>query len=185
MLVCKFCNKECKNDNSLRNHERLCKANPDKQVSNMDAAKQASRRNYKCTHCIRSFSLSNLSKHEHSCKDNPSTKKECPVCRTLFNGNATTCSYACSNKHFRTGPNNGNWKGNSYRTIARIHHEMKCIICGEDKIVSIHHYDHNHNNNEPKNLIPLCPTHHQYLHSRYAKEILPMVEEYIKQLSFA
>lgn len=31
MLICKYCNKECKNDNSLRNHERLCKSNPDRQ----------------------------------------------------------------------------------------------------------------------------------------------------------
>ena len=33
MLLCKFCNKECKNDNSLRNHERLCKENPNRQIS--------------------------------------------------------------------------------------------------------------------------------------------------------
>lgn len=31
MLSCKFCNKECKNDNSLRNHERLCSKNPNRQ----------------------------------------------------------------------------------------------------------------------------------------------------------
>lgn len=31
MLKCKFCNKECKNNNSLRNHERLCKLNPNRQ----------------------------------------------------------------------------------------------------------------------------------------------------------
>ena len=30
MLVCKFCNKECKNLNSLHNHERLCPHNPDR-----------------------------------------------------------------------------------------------------------------------------------------------------------
>lgn len=33
MLNCKFCNKECKNDNSLRNHQRLCKENPKKQYT--------------------------------------------------------------------------------------------------------------------------------------------------------
>lgn len=33
MYNCKFCNKECKNDNSLRNHERLCKNNPDRQLT--------------------------------------------------------------------------------------------------------------------------------------------------------
>lgn len=30
MLTCKFCNKECKNNNSHRNHERLCPSNPDR-----------------------------------------------------------------------------------------------------------------------------------------------------------
>lgn len=29
-MKCKFCGKECKNENSLRNHERLCKLNPNK-----------------------------------------------------------------------------------------------------------------------------------------------------------
>lgn len=30
-LTCQFCGKECKNRNSLCNHERLCKKNPDRQ----------------------------------------------------------------------------------------------------------------------------------------------------------
>lgn len=30
-MNCKFCGKECKNDNSLRNHQRLCKLNPERQ----------------------------------------------------------------------------------------------------------------------------------------------------------
>ena len=32
-LHCKFCNKECHNRNSLINHERLCKLNPDRQLT--------------------------------------------------------------------------------------------------------------------------------------------------------
>ena len=32
-LDCQFCGKTCKNNNSLRNHERLCKNNPDRQES--------------------------------------------------------------------------------------------------------------------------------------------------------
>jgi hypothetical protein len=36
MLICKFCDKECKNSNSLRNHERLCKYNPDHQTTNLE-----------------------------------------------------------------------------------------------------------------------------------------------------
>lgn len=30
---CMFCNKECKNQNSLRNHERLCSENPNRQLT--------------------------------------------------------------------------------------------------------------------------------------------------------
>ena len=31
--ICKFCGKVCKNTNSLRCHERLCKENPNRQES--------------------------------------------------------------------------------------------------------------------------------------------------------
>lgn len=34
MKICKFCNKECKSDNSLRNHERTCPDNPDRKYRN-------------------------------------------------------------------------------------------------------------------------------------------------------
>lgn len=33
MLICNHCDKECKNENSLRNHERLCKENPNRQTT--------------------------------------------------------------------------------------------------------------------------------------------------------
>lgn len=32
-MNCKFCGKQCKNDNSLRNHQRLCKLNPERQTT--------------------------------------------------------------------------------------------------------------------------------------------------------
>jgi hypothetical protein len=31
-MNCIFCNRECKNSNSLRNHQRLCKLNPNRQI---------------------------------------------------------------------------------------------------------------------------------------------------------
>lgn len=34
MLLCKFCGKECKNANSHKNHERLCKENPHRVYKN-------------------------------------------------------------------------------------------------------------------------------------------------------
>lgn len=32
ILKCRYCGRECKNENSLRNHERLCKQNPNRQI---------------------------------------------------------------------------------------------------------------------------------------------------------
>jgi hypothetical protein len=89
--------------------------------------------------------------------------KRCPVCGNEFEtkvGNKeekTTCSYSCSNTYFRSGTSNPNWKDESYRSTCFEYHNKECVICGENKIVTVHHYDKNHNNNEPKNLIPLCP----------------------------
>ena len=40
MLVCQYCSRECKNANSLRNHERLCKNNPDRQSTPFMDGKQ-------------------------------------------------------------------------------------------------------------------------------------------------
>jgi len=36
----------------------------------------------------------------------------------------------------------------------------KCIICGEESNLELHHIDNNPANNPPNNLIALCPTHH-------------------------
>jgi hypothetical protein len=112
-------------------------------------------------------------------------EKVCPVCGTKFttpkSKPSTTCSHGCANTYFRSGENNGMYKkGNNYRTICFIHHKKECIVCGENKIVAVHHYDENHNNNDPANLVPLCPTHHQYIHSKYANEIKDIVDNYVK-----
>lgn len=39
-MICSYCQKSCKNKNSLQNHERLCKENPNKQESNFKHVKQ-------------------------------------------------------------------------------------------------------------------------------------------------
>ena len=35
-FICSFCGKVCKNANSLRNHERLCKSNPNRQLTSFE-----------------------------------------------------------------------------------------------------------------------------------------------------
>lgn len=67
-----------------------------------------------------------------------------------------------------------------YKTIAkRAYGHLKCCVCGFDKIVDIHHADHNHNNDDPKNLVPLCPNHHRMYHSKYVEEVKPFVDKFL------
>jgi predicted HNH restriction endonuclease len=64
------------------------------------------------------------------------------------------------------------------RKAHNIHEELykektqKCVICGFDKIVDLHHLDESKDNNSEENLVGLCPNHHKMFHdSRYRQEI--------------
>jgi len=178
MLLCKFCNKECKNDNSLRNHERLCKNNSNRQISSFENLSVIKHKN--CQYCDKNITIGNIKRHEDSCFLNPLNLKKCVVCQNPirnFKSSKGTCSHSCSNKHFKDLRNKPE-KYKQYSTICWKNHKKECIVCGENKIVSVHHYNENHNDNSPENLIPLCPTHHQYIHSRYRNEIIDIVEKY-------
>lgn len=125
--------------------------------------------------------------------------KCCPVCNKRFStrrghrDEKTTCSIACSNTHFRTGNNNGTRakkqgrvvkgkarKGYEYQTICWSHHPKRCCVCSEERIVDAHHYNGNHGDNRPENFAPLCPTHHQYWHSRHRPLIQDVVDAYVQ-----
>ena len=124
-------------------------------------------------------------------KKYPYIIKECPVCGNGFetqlghSKEKQTCSYACSNTFFRSGENNGSFKHGkrNYRTVCFLNHKKECIIkgCGENNIVEVHHYDEDHTNNDPSNLVPLCPTHHKYWHSGFKNLVEEEVHEYVKQ----
>lgn len=117
-------------------------------------------------------------------------QKECPVCKIKFKtpkgskDEKTVCSRSCSNTYFRSGENNPNYKDGfdgdkEYRKICFKYHPKKCCVCGFDHIVEVHHMDCNKTNNDPKNLIPLCPNHHRMFHSRYRQLVSPLIEDYI------
>ena len=147
------------------------------EIMNIDKANTLK---YNCVYCNASITSGNIRRHEKSCRINPLNQKNCPVCNNLFSGKNTTCSHSCSNTYFRSKEKHPNWKEDSYRTTCFVHHDKKCIVCGEDKIVEVHHLDENKLNNDPSNLIPLCPTHHQYWHSRYKYLIESVVYKYVE-----
>ena len=118
--------------------------------------------------------------------------KECPVCEKEFialighKREKQTCSHSCANTYFRSGENNPNYKGangTQYREHCWRYHKKECIVCGENRIVAVHHYDGNNKNNEPDNLIPMCPTHHQYYHSSHRHLVVEAIERFRSECS--
>lgn len=135
-----------------------------------------------CPVCKKLVGSNNIKKHVQVC-NRPTNNKTCPVCNKQFTSRwkSTTCSYSCSNKLFRTGENNGNWKEDVYQTTCFQHHKKECVVCGENKIVAVHHMNEDHSDNRPENLIPLCPTHHQYFHSKYRNEVEQIIRDYTQK----
>lgn len=140
-----------------------------------------------CDYCKKKYTIVSIKRHENGCYLNPINKIECKHCQKPilnFRSSKGTCSRSCSNSYFRTGEDNGNYKNDSkskYSVICFRYHEKKCIICPEDRIVAVHHYNENHDDNRPENLVPMCPTHHQYMHSRYKDLIIEEVDKYLKE----
>ena len=114
----------------------------------------------------------------------PKIEKECPVCKEIFVASKgspkekTVCTRACANTYFRSGPDNGRWSDDSYRSTCFHYHDKECVVCGEHRIVAVHHYDEDRTNNSPENLIPICPTHHEYVHSKYSHLVEDQIEKY-------
>jgi hypothetical protein len=153
-----------------------------------------------CRYCKKISSKNMLVIHEKFCYLNPLNIILCPICNSPIKDykNTTTCSQQCGQKFFKKKFKKiretrdmgwvkelyGGYK-QSYINICFKYHDRKCIICGEDIIVAVHHYDGNHNNNDPRNLIPLCMNHHMYIHStkQHIFLIKECVDEYYSTFS--
>ena len=58
----------------------------------------------------------------------------------------------------------------------------KCILCDFDKIVDLHHLDHNKENNSRENSVGLCPNHHRMIHDvRFRDDIASQIKEKISK----
>lgn len=118
----------------------------------------------------------------------------CDFCRKEFivpfikvNKNRRFCSIQCSNKKIKRGIVLCNTKEDTelkgikkYVTICFRHHKKKCVVCDEENIVTVHHYDGNHDNDSPDNLVPVCPTHHSYIHSKFRYIVIDKIEKYLE-----
>lgn len=196
-MKCEYgCNKEAKFQ--LKNGRYCCEEKYNKcsfiRKRNSEGVKKArKRKSWKnfdpsiikktCIYCNKEITISNIRAHQNSCYLNPNNKKECPVCeKIMINYKNNTCSKSCSKIISNQGINHPRWKDDSkgYISTCKEYHGTNCIICDENEVIDVHHLDKDRNNNSKENLIPLCPTHHAYLHRRKDHLIIDVIDNYIE-----
>lgn len=204
MNLCKYgCGQEAKHQ--LKNGSWCCseshnscpacrKKNSEKTKETNKFTLNASKIRINCKYCGHDSPKTSNKRHESHCYLNPKNITLCPNCNEPIKNykENQTCSTGCYNSLYRKGEDNGSYKHGynigenasepHYRVICFNHHKKKCIICDESTIVAVHHYDGDNTNNNPENLIPLCPTHHTYWHSRHKHLIEEQVNGYRKNI---
>jgi len=134
-----------------------------------------------CEYCGKGIANTGIKSHKEYCYLNPKNKRLCPICEAPIKKFKTnkTCSSRCGSLLGNITSSNGDTKTN-YRAICFHAHGRACLICGEDLFVIAHHIDGNRTNNISENLIPLCHTHHLYIHHHeYNYIIKECIDEYM------
>lgn len=176
MWTCKHCNHDFDFERTTdkANHSRHCDSNPKKHESYVAIKNALNARTIEkhgkikkyfveCQECGTSFQVKER-EHQHPARDQYFCSRNCA---NAVGGRAK------AEKHHNDDTAH-------YRTVAWRYHDKKCIVCDEENVVAVHHLNNNHYDNDPKNLVPLCPTHHQYVHSKFKHLVEDKIERYIK-----
>lgn len=190
--VCQYCGKTCKNPNSLRNHERLCKSNPNRQKPSMEGVAPWNKGLNKSNNPI----LLRMSETSPNKKEKPEfIPYYCERCKKLVDtpyGSNRFCSKQCANSHdikdeqkrkisktlVATWDKKGRKRKNkipksildlSKRTISKIlkRANQGCMLCEwNEATCDIHHIKPKKEggDNSNSNLIVLCPNCHRKVH---------------------
>ncbi len=171
MWTCKHCSNtfDFANTSQKANHVRWCDSNPSKKT--WDSGKgtltqYGELRSFQvvCSTCSTDFEVEER-------------EKTFPRQDKYYCSRSCACSEGGKAKALKHHPD----ETAHYRTVAARHNEKKCLVCGFDNFVHVHHVDEDHSNNDPKNLVYLCPNHHMMLHhTGHHEEIGIYIEEYIQ-----
>lgn len=176
MWTCRHCKQDFQFTRTTEkaNHGKHCSSNP-KRAEFYEKLKQSSKE-----------------RHDAQLGELKEYWVECSCCGVDFSVKERESQFPMKEKYFcsRTCANSVGGKAKAekhhqddvakYTTVAWRHHERKCVVCDESNVVAVHHLNENHDDNRPQNLVPLCPTHHQYMHSRFKSLIEGKVDEYVK-----
>jgi len=175
MWSCKHCLNEFNYTRTTEkaNHSRHCDSNPKKKETYKKIKLVMDQRSNSTLGALKLFEVTCA-----NCQSNFNVKereKQFPLKEKYF------CCRSCANSRQDWWDSENNpLRSQGYRAIASKNHELKCVVCDFDSIVDIHHIDENHKNNDPTNLVCLCPNHHRMYHSNaYKEDITLYIKRYI------
>jgi hypothetical protein len=120
-MRCRYCEKICKNINSLKQHELRCPKNENREY-------KWGKINYtlkRCKYCGENKRSSVLKAHENSCLLNPINKKYCKNCGNIILKNNKFCCMSCSASY-----NNSRRKFSQKNKDKKLH--KYCVDCGKE-----------------------------------------------------
>ena len=105
---------------------------------------------------------------------------ECKRCKRKIPHHARGLCAGCYNFVFHLKRIKGENATRYHSINSELYKELtkRCILCGFEKVVELHHLDENRKNNSTENLIGLCPNHHKMLHYfKFRAEMRKLLEE--------
>ncbi len=107
-------------------------------------------------------------------------KIKCKRCGREMPNHAKGFCAGCYNFIFHLEKNKSWSRKRDHRIDYEIYKKIteKCVICGFDKLIDLHHLDESKKNNSEENLIGLCPNHHKMIHTfEFRKEIRELLKQ--------
>ena len=139
-----------------------------------------------CERCKRIMLVTQKRRHDAACV----RRHSCKQCGALSK-NANFCSQSCSASFNNSAKKIGfsAWRRKhaivatpTYADVCLQYWPAVCAICGWELCIEIHHIDRDRKNNDPQNLIPLCPNHHKLTQKRAFRAWIDVeVDELIKK----
>ena len=177
MWTCKHCNKKFDFERATdkANHSRWCDKNPKAKKFKENNKLRASETANKRYGVFKQFTVECATCH---CDMDVEEREKLHPSKDVY-----YCSRKCANSVGGTAKAQKYHPDEiaHYRAVMLRYHKPECLVCGFDKVVDCHHVDENHDNTNPKNLVPLCPNHHKMVHiRRYKNEIKSDIKQYLK-----
>src|SRR3989339_797630 len=104
---------------------------------------------------------------------------ECKRCGRMLPNHAKGFCAGCYNSIFQIEKVRDHNIKKYHNIDLELYHKVisKCAVCDFDKLIQMHHLNHDKTDNSETNLLGLCPNHHKMIHSiEFQQEVFDILK---------